>query len=697
MPTLQLLRRLALCLSLATFASRWGVAADSPAPHKDEQKKKADATKTTTEAEQPVYGDTMVVTASRTEEEVAKAPVAITVVRSEELATSPADNYADLLRRVPGLNVVQMSARDITLTSRSATFSLATGELALLDGRSLYQDFFGFVLWDALPINFDEVKQIEVIRGPGSAMWGANALNGVVNIRTKSPRELVGTQVGFAAGEVGTYQAAALTAGVEGRLSHKISMSYFEQDAWPRDNQAPDGSPFPPEANFKNEGTKQPKLDARFDFDQDQDHAWSFSGGAARTSGIIQTGIGPFSIDPSTNVDYGKIDYRVRDLTLRGYVNITDGNAKNLLNGLDFKFKNQTLNLEASHQRTLAEKHLLVYGASVRYNHFDLSIAPGEDHRSELGSYLEDTYFVNDKLKLNAGTRLDWFDTIGANLSPRVGLILSPHPDHSLRVSYNRAYRAPSLVNNYLDTQIYNALALPTGPYVFPIKADGDPDLKEEKLDAFEVGYTGNLANRATLSVSVYRNEVKDNIDFAAVEFYGPTNPPPGWPLPPAVLALLPSPLPSRFMYRNIGKVVDKGVEVGFDLTVRQGVTATCNYAFHAEPKVSDNNPTIPLEVNIPPRHTFNVGTSMVHGRWLGSMSLSWTDKALWTDVLDARFHGWTDSYALINGSFGVMLLDDRMQLTIKGTNLADNKVKQHVFGDIIGRKVVGEVKLIFR
>src|ERR687887_43477 len=83
---------------------------------------------------------------------------------------------------------------------RGATGTLATGQLALLDGRSLYQDFFGFVMWDFLPVNFNEVKQVEVIRGPASAVWGANAVNGVVNVITKSPREAPGTSVSITAG-----------------------------------------------------------------------------------------------------------------------------------------------------------------------------------------------------------------------------------------------------------------------------------------------------------------------------------------------------------------------------------------------------------------------------------------------------------------------------------------------------------------
>ena len=107
----------------------------------------------------------------------------------------------------PALNITQVSARDINVTTRGATGTLATGQLALLDGRSLYQDFFGFVMWDFLPVNLNEIKQIEVIRGPASAVWGANALYGVVNVITKSPREMQGTSAILGLG--GVRRAAA--------------------------------------------------------------------------------------------------------------------------------------------------------------------------------------------------------------------------------------------------------------------------------------------------------------------------------------------------------------------------------------------------------------------------------------------------------------------------------------------------------
>ena len=90
------------------------------------------------------------------------------------------------------MNVVQTSARDVNLTARQATSTLANSQLALLDGRSIYLDFFGLVLWDLVPVNPSEIARIEVVNGPASAVWGANAMTGVVNIITRPPRETQG-------------------------------------------------------------------------------------------------------------------------------------------------------------------------------------------------------------------------------------------------------------------------------------------------------------------------------------------------------------------------------------------------------------------------------------------------------------------------------------------------------------------------
>ena len=125
----------------------------------------------------------------------------MTVIGAEAIGNAPVQSVTDLFKAVPGINTVRTSARDVNVTTRAATGTLADSMLVLLDGRSVYQDFFAFVLWDFLPVDTTEIKQIEVIRGPASAVWGANAMTGVVNVITKTPREMQGTNVSIRFGQ----------------------------------------------------------------------------------------------------------------------------------------------------------------------------------------------------------------------------------------------------------------------------------------------------------------------------------------------------------------------------------------------------------------------------------------------------------------------------------------------------------------
>jgi outer membrane receptor protein involved in Fe transport len=206
---------------------------------KKDQKKEEDVVK---------REEVVVVSASKVESTLINAPATMSVIDADTLVTSPAQNYGDLLRSVPGLNVIQMSARDINVTARQATSTLTDSQLVLLDGRSIYLDFFGLVLWDFLPQSPNEIKQIEVVRGPASAVWGANALTGVINIITKSPREaqglavnvtggLINRDAGSRQGQGNGYSGGAnfsYSQAPSDKLAWRLSAGYFYSDPYSR-------------------------------------------------------------------------------------------------------------------------------------------------------------------------------------------------------------------------------------------------------------------------------------------------------------------------------------------------------------------------------------------------------------------------------------------------------------------------------
>ena len=671
------------------------------------------------DTDKPVtFEEQVVVTASRAEEQLVNAPAAVSVITTATIESSPATNVGDLLRAVPGMNVTQVSARDINVTTRGATSTLSTSQLALVDGRSVYLDFFGMVMWDLVPTNPHEIKQIEVVRGPASAVWGANAMSGVVNVLTRSPRELArdgggnAVTIGFggfnrdvtgrdeSAGTLFYVNGSHATA-VNDKWAYKVSAGYFTQDALPRPTGTlPSGTPYP---SYANTGTSQPKVDARVDYDMADGARITVSGGVAGTEGLIHTGIGPFDVDNSSSLGYATVRYTKGGRRVAFFTNLLNGDASNLLTRsvsgqpVELAFDTKTFDIEAGDVYAIGTRHALSYGGNFRHNAFDISIAPDAENRNEGGGYVQDEIFLGNQFRWLIGGRLDKFSSIdGAVFSPRTTFMYKPAAAQTFRVSLNRAFRAPSLINNHLNVNILTPVTLPVvGLFALPTAAVGNPDLEQETLTAFEIGYTGVVAPRTTLSASVYWNNTDGSIGFTPVAFYSAAAPPPGWPLPPAFVP--PNTLPSRYTYLNLGTVKDKGIELGVDTALTANLSAFVNYSYQWMPEIEDFPAGTTInDVNWPPENRFNVGVNVNYMKWLGTFSVNFTDEAYWQDVLDARFAGITDAFTLINGSVGYRWWNEKIVTTLKLTNIGNQEIQQHIFGDILRRQVVGEVRFGF-
>ena len=698
--------------------------------------------------------DTIVVSASKSDTALIDAPATMSLVTSETLESTSAQNYGDLLRALPGVNVIQLSARDINVTNRQGTSTLTNSQLVLLDDRSIYLDFFGLVLWDFLPSNVSDIRQIEVIRGPASAVWGANALTGVVNVITKTPRQAPGTMVSISGGFFDRDAGSGVGKGV-GKLfganatvaqapnsiwSYRVSAGYFNSDPLPRptgtipriqDPRDPTqfigGAAYPSDSTgafgtaFENEGTSQPKFDARLD-QEINGGSITYQGGVAGTSGIIHTGIGPFNIQPGSVMGYGKVNYRKDALKVNFFTNMTSAEAPNLLlpdpltgQPLQLNFSTQTYDFEVGDAFRAGTRQVFSVGGNIRRNNFDITIAPAAENRTELGAYVQDEIFLN-KVRLTLGGRIDKFGNLDDPVfSPRLAAVFRVADDHSLRVSFNRAFRSPSVINNFLDIAIVNPIDLSaigvSQPFPLVVKAVGSrlpigttpqADLKEESINAYEIAYTGSLPGGTTLGVAFYVNDRDENINFVQLpnnlDPYTAANPPPGWPLPPAVLTLLASRgifLPrTAFTYLNLGPVREKGIELSLDQRINNEWTAFANYSYQADPTVIDSdNPYPAAELALPPNNRFNVGFNMSNRRLLASGTVNYTDRAFWADVLSSPYHGFTDAYTLVNGSFGVKFPSTKMTALVKVNNILNKDIQQHVFGDIIKRSVVGELR----
>ena len=721
--------------------------------------------------------EVVVVTASKVESTLINAPVTMSVISAETIQSSPAQNYGDLLRNVPGVNVIQTSARDINIVSRQSVGTLQNSQLALLDGRSIYLDFFGMVLWDFVPSNFSDIKQIEVVRGPASAVWGANAFTGVVNIITKSPREAAGGSVsltggifdrdaGNLAGEgTGKTLGASVSwaAAPSDHWSYKLTAGYFNSDELAR----PTGTvpiashPLDPSIRtgggtfsaFQNNGTSQPKFDLRLDQEMTSGARITYAGGVAGTEGIVHTGIGPFNIESGSYSAYGKVNYSKGALRINAFANLVDADAPNLqsvdISGqpIVLTFSTQTYDFEVGHSTVVGGHHVLSYGGNARRNNFDITIAPNSQDRNEFGAYLQDEIFY-DKFRVALGGRVDKFGNLDDPIfSPRVSLMYKPGPSHALRLSYNRAFRAPSVINNYLDLSIKGVdfplralcLAIPqlclnpailNGTLGLGPRAIGSevarqinpavPELKEESMTAYEIGYTGTFGGRTTVGLAFYINDQDDNINFTTTPsviaanglpaFFTPTHPPPGWTELGLPVALLGVPafraqvfdrVPATYTYLNLGPTRNKGVEVSLDHSFTNSLSGFANYSWQSDPEVltpDSGKRAFPVEeLSVPPHHRVNVGLNYNSDRFLGSANVNHVTEGYFNDVLASLgFDGFTDAYTIVNASFGVKWNKGRVVTTIKGNNILNQEIRQHVFGDILKMSLVGEVRFTF-
>ena len=648
------------------------------------------APQSSTQSEQvPTSSAPVVVTASKREEELINAPATMTVVTEEAIRATPSPSFVELMRVVPGVNVTQISARDVNITSRAPTGSLENSTLALLDGRSIYQDFFGFVMWDFIPVDASQIKQIEVIHGPASAVWGSNALTGVVNVITKTPREMAGNSVSIQFGQFdrtpsddsfdggGLFSINATHAQAPtDRFAFKISAGMLAQEAFIRPTGTIDNEDHTPYPAFQNRGTRQPKLDARADYDfPDKRRRLILAGGIAGTDGIIHTGLGPLDVQSGSTFKYGRIAFHRDEFRLQAFVNSLNGEGPLMLqvdrqgNTTTQTFENQAYDVELSNAQ-VRTRHVLSYGGNFRDNRFDLSLAPDGDHRAEGGAYVQEEIFFSDRMRLIAGTRLDWFGVLDKTVfSPRMTVLVKPRPRHTIRFSFNRAFRAPALLNNFIDFEFF----VPTDSGLrVPAVATGNLGLKEESLTAYEMAYSGGFGPM-TLSAAVFLNDARDQIYFTQPEGGSQG-------------------LPVQFTYRNFEQVVSRGFELSMEGRLNRAITGFVNYTWQGVPDTEVDL----SELNIPPRYHVNAGASYNQRRYFGTASVTYQAEAYWQDVLGPPYHGSTKPYTMINASAGIRSVDESMTVAMRVTNLLNRSIQQHVFGDVVKRAVIGEVRFAF-
>lgn len=465
-----------------------------------------------------------VVTASRFGQDPLEAPAAVTLIERDDIQASGATTIPELLATVPGVDVMQLTAGQADVSARGFNRRLSNKLLVLVDGRTVYLDSVGTTLWSTLPVTMDEIERIEVIRGPGSAIYGADAFAGVVNIITQTPGEAGAENVvRLTAGTKGTTQGAAVVTGRSGDVGYRASAGYTTLGRWGQEIDL-EKDPYwtSPIAN-QDRSLEALTANGQLDWRLGDEGFASVSGGVS--DGLVEL----YSLGALRNfyfdqrLSYVRADAGYGPFYARVFVNRQGGEVANwyepagttapLSSELDTTIADATLTGDFSFGE--AERHKLLVGVNYRYKQVEwgfLNQSPVENH---LGGYAQlQSRF--DPVLINAAVRVDRHPLLDRPVaSPRLSVITSLGEGRALRVNGGTAFRTPTFIESYAD------LYLSTGTDGIQARTIGDQSLRPERIAAFEVGYLDESSDVFRAEANLFVYQVDDLIDLGPVDTTG--------------------------------------------------------------------------------------------------------------------------------------------------------------------------------
>jgi iron complex outermembrane receptor protein len=441
---------------------------------------------------------TSIALTSKKEKNLEQVASAAYVITQEDIRRSGATSLPELLRGVPGLNVAQVDANQWAVSARGFSGLFSNKMLVMIDGRSIYDPLFAGVYWSDHDLILPDVKKIEIIRGPGATLWGANAVNGVINIVTKSSKETQGTllQAG-----IGDYENNIVGLRYGGKLtengSYRIFAKYRQHDDFVNlDDDSAHDAATKKQLGFRVDlaTSENDQLFIKGEINkQDQDITRRDSSG-----GMTE----PAFDNVDTQSGYLQADWQHR-------VSVDEQFKLGLSYFyLDKKYdfleqKKNTFELDLQHEMSLKEGFDLIWGASYRYVTDDLSdhFSPTKRNTQLFGAFIQaDLSYFDDFLLVNLGSKLEHNDFTGYEIQPSAHALLDFSPQHKVWGAVSRAVRTPSRSNSDFDLDING------GPGV-TINVQGSDDVDAEELIAYEAGYRFIPSDRFKFEVAAYYNE----------------------------------------------------------------------------------------------------------------------------------------------------------------------------------------------
>ncbi|RMH06922.1 MAG: TonB-dependent receptor [Nitrospirae bacterium] len=598
------------------------------------------------------------------EQPISQAPSNVYVITDEDIRQSGATDLPTVLRRIPGIEVIQMSGADFNVSARGDNQPRANKMLVLVDGRSIFIDVQAEVFWKALPITLPEIKRIEVLKGPASVIYGFNAFDGVINIITKSPEDMKGTTIQAGGGEFDTVTTSLVHAGTSKNLQYRLSIGQDQTQKW-RDRSS--------------QAFRAQKFNVQTTYQLSAMSRISLSGGFLDSNKYDGPIVDTLAVNQEPTLAYVQTAYERGSFSLRAYWYRSDQTGtipthralKNFFvtdrdGRTDFRQIWDSYSLETQHSLAL-KPHRLTYGLNYRHNAVSSNLLAQFSRADRLGLYIQDEWTLGETLQTVAGLRLDMHTEINPTYSPRIALIYRPWPNHSFRVTGALAYRPPKLfeTNNLSQGRFPAFFGLP------PTTLFGSSNLDPEQIISYDLEYQGwFFQHRLRLRTALFYNHLSDLITRTTGA--------------------------SPLLFINDGGSADIfGLEAGVEYLATPWLSGFANYSFQ---KIGQTFSTLVRRGG--PRFKANGG---IRGEWenglSGEIAVHYVGAA--TYPLNSTFanpaflvgpalNPRVGSYVLLNLRGGYKFFNDRAELSIAAFNALNDRHQEHPLGDVIGSRVIG-------
>lgn len=469
-----------------------------------------------------------VTTVTRTESTVGQSAAAVFVITQEDIRRSGATTIAELLRRVPGMTVTRMDANKWAISSRGFTERFGNKLLVQIDGRTVYNPVFTGVFWDVVEYPLEDIDRIEVVRGPGASVWGSNAVNGVINIITKSSNTTQGGLV-TAGGGTEEHGFGTMRYGGEARknTTYRLYAKGFDRDEQFSGTVSPHDHWWGTSAGM------------RFDLQATAKDLVTFQGDYVHSVAdrrderpMVTLPFRFLNLEKETTDDWNILGRWTRQLSenssfsLQAYWERFKRTSSNSIQYLLYDL----YDLDLQHQFRIGNRQRITYGFGYRLidslrrpsdhdNGFVLNYDDLTRHTQLFSAFIQNEIsLVPDKLTLLLGSKFEHNDHSGFEIQPNVRLLWAPTARQSAWVAISRAVRTPSIGE---DNAILTLLPR-QGTTTF-LQFQPSPNLKSEELWAYELGYRMQATDRFSFDLALFYNDYdKLRSTTTAAPFTGP-------------------------------------------------------------------------------------------------------------------------------------------------------------------------------